>query len=279
MEKKFFWKSFVSFSLAWSFLIILISGIVLYIAPPGRVANWTDWTLVGFSKSGWQAIHTIFSYTFVILSVFHLFTLNWKIFWHYFTSKAVTGLNRQKELLVSVILIIFVFTGTYFNIQPFKAVIDFGEWTTESWETKDEQAPVPHAETLTIKELSAKYVQMSADSILLLVNQKGLKADSVGQTILEISELNNLTPAKLYSIIIPNSSDGSIKTENKSQFQGFGRKTMDEVAKEFGKDVNTLIGILKKNGIDANPTDKLKDLAESAGKTPLEIMELIKYDN
>jgi hypothetical protein len=276
MEKKFFWKSFVSFSLAWSFLIILISGIVLYIAPPGRVANWTDWTLVGFSKSGWQAIHTIFSYTFVILSVFHLFTLNWKIFWHYFTSKAVTGLNKQKELLVSIILIIFVFTGTYFNIQPFKAVIDFGEWTTESWETKDEQAPVPHAETLTIKELSAKYVQMSADSILLVVNQKGLKADSVGQTILEISELNNLTPAQLYSIIIPNSSDGSIKTENKSQFQGFGRKTMTEVAKELGKDVNTLIDVLKKNDIEANPTDKLKDVADSADKTPLEILELIK---
>jgi len=276
MEKKFFWKSFVSFSLAWSFLIILISGIVLYIAPPGRVANWTDWTLVGFSKSGWQAIHTIFSYTFVILSVFHLFTLNWKIFWHYFTSKAVTGLNKQKELLVSIILIIFVFTGTYFNIQPFKAVIDFGEWTTESWETKDEQAPVPHAETLTIKELSAKYVQMSADSILLLVNQKGLKADSVGQTILEISKLNNLTPAQLYSIIIPNSSDGSIKTENKSQFQGFGRKTMTEVAKELGKDVNTLIDVLKKNDIEANPTDKLKDVADSADKTPLEILELIK---
>ena len=276
MEKKFFWKSFVSFSLAWSFLIILISGIVLYIAPPGRVANWTDWTLVGFSKSGWQAIHTIFSYTFVILSVFHLFTLNWKIFWHYFTSKAATGLNKQMELITSVILIIFVFTGTYFNIQPFKAVIDFGEWTTESWETKDEQAPVPHAETLTIKELSAKYVQMSADSILLLVNQKGLIADSVGQTILEISELNNLTPAELYSIIIPNSSDSSIKTENKSQFQGFGRKTMTEVAKELGKDVNTLIDVLKKNDIEANPTDILKEVAESAGKTPLEILELLK---
>lgn len=276
MKQKFFWKSFVSFSLAWSFLIIFISGIVLYIAPPGRVANWTIWTLFGFSKAGWQAIHTIFSYTFVILSVFHLFTLNWKIFWHYFKSKAATGLNKQKELLVSVILIAVVFLGTYFNTQPFKAVIDFGEWTTESWETKDEQPPIPHAETLTIRELSAKYVQMSADSILLLINQRGLKADSVGQTILEISELNKLTPAKLYSIIIPNNSDASIKTENKSQFQGFGRKTMTEVAKELGKDVNTLIDVLKKNGIEANPTDLLKEVAESAGKTPMEIMDLIK---
>ncbi len=276
MKQKFFWKSFVSFSLAWSFLIIFISGIVLYIAPPGRVANWTIWTLFGFSKAGWQAIHTIFSYTFVILSIFHLFTLNWKVFWHYFTSKATTGLNKQKELLVSFILVIFVFSGTYFNIQPFKAVMDFGEWTTESWETVDETPPVPHAETLTIRELAGKYIPMSADSILLVIKQKGYKADSIGQTISAISELNNLTPAKLYSVISPEHSIDSLIPQSKPSFQGFGRKTISEVAQELGKEVNEILEILKKNGIEAKPTDKLKDVAESTGKTPMEILELIK---
>lgn len=211
MKKKFFWKSFVSFSLTWSFIIILISGIVLYIAPPDRVANWTVWTLFGFSKAGWQAIHTIFSYTFVILSVFHLFTLNWKAFWSYLISKSNTGLNKQKELLVSLVLILVIFFGTYFNTQPFKAVIDFGEWTTESWEVKEEQAPVPHAEILTLRELSEKYIPMSADSILMVIKRNGLIADSIGQTISTISKLNQITPAKLYSIISPEISIDTIK--------------------------------------------------------------------
>jgi len=276
MKQKFFWKSFVSFSLAWSFLFIFISGIVLYIAPPGRVSNWTNWTLFGFSKANWQAIHTIFSYTFVILSVFHLFFLNWKVFWHYFTSKAVTGLNKQKELLVSFILVVIVFSGTYFNIQPFKAVMDFGEWTTESWETTDETPPIPHAETLTLRELSCKYIPMSADSILLIIKQKGYQADSIGQTILTISTINNITPAKLYSIISPDLSIDTVQPETKPQFQGFGRKTISEVAQELGKDVNDVIEILKKNGIQANPTDKLKDVAEKAEITPLELVEIIK---
>jgi len=276
MKQKFFWKSFVSFSLAWSFLFIFISGIVLYIAPPGRVSNWTNWTLFGFSKANWQAIHTIFSYTFVILSVFHLFFLNWKVFWYYFTSKAVTGLNKQKELLVSFILVVIVFSGTYFNIQPFKAVMDFGEWTTESWETTDETPPIPHAETLTLRELSGKYIPMSTDSILLIIKQKGYQADSIGQTILTISTINNITPAKLYSIISPDLSMDTIKPETKPQFQGFGRKTISEVARELGKDVNDVIEILKKNGIQANPTDKLKEVAEKAEITPLELVEMIK---
>jgi len=276
MKQKFFWKSFVSFSLTWSFLIIFISGIVLYIAPPGRIANWTIWTLFGFSKAGWQAIHTIFSYTFVILSIFHLFTLNWKAFWSYLISKSSKGLKKQKELLVSLVLISVIFLGTYFNTQPFKAVIDFGEWTTESWETESETPPVPHAEILTLQELAGKYIPMSADSILLVIKQKGLKADSIGQTIKSLSELNSITPAMLYSVISPDFPVEAKKSESKTQFQGFGRKTMSEVAEELGKNVDEVIELLAKNNIKANATDKLKEVAENAGKTPMDILAIIK---
>lgn len=275
MQQKFSWKSFVSFSLAWSFLIIFISGIVLYIAPPGRVSNWTNWMLFGFTKAGWQAIHTIFSYSFVILSIFHLFSFNWKVFLYYFTTKAAQGINKKKELIFSVGLITVVFLGTHFNVQPFKAVMDFGEWTTESWEIKEEQAPIPHAEILTIKELSGKYVKMSADSILLLLHQKGLKADSTGQSMQQISELNGITPAKLYTFILPVNHDG-IKSEGKPPIQGMGRKTISELSKELGKDPGEIIEILKKNGIVATPEDKIRSLAESTGKTPMEIWEMIK---
>jgi hypothetical protein len=276
MKQKFSWKSFVSFSLAWSFLIIFISGIVLYIAPPGRVSNWTNWMLFGFTKAGWQAIHTIFSYTFVVLSIFHLFSFNWRVFWYYFTSKATVGLNKKKELLISGLLILVVLLGTHFNIQPFKAIMDFGEWTTESWEIKEDQAPIPHAEILTIRELSGKYIKMSADSILLLIHEKGLKADSVGQTISRISELNNLTPAKLYSIILPANLTVPVKIESKLQLQGLGRKTIREVSKELGKEENEIIEILRKNAITATPDDKIKTIAEKVGKTPTEIIQLIE---
>ena len=120
MKKKFFWKSFVSFSLVWSFLIILISGIVLYIAPPGRVSNWTNWMLFGFTKGQWQAMHTLFSLSFVILSVFHLIVFNWKVFWFYIMTKTSSQLNKKKELLISLALIVVVFAGTYFNISHLK---------------------------------------------------------------------------------------------------------------------------------------------------------------
>jgi hypothetical protein len=191
-------------------------------------------------------------------------------------SKTSNGINKQKELFVSIALVIVVFLGTYFNTQPFKAVMDFSEWTTESWEIIEEQAPVPHAELLTIRELSGKYIKMSSDSILLLIRGKGLKADSTGQTISKISELNNLTPAKLYSIIFPASHDKSIKTENKIQLQGLGRKTINDISKELGKNVNDVIEVLRKNNISAIPEDKIKIIADRTGKMPTEIMKIIE---
>jgi hypothetical protein len=198
------------------------------------------------------------------------------VFLYYFTSKAAQGINKKKELLVSAGLIAIIFVGTHFNLQPFKAVMDFGEWTTESWEVKEEQAPIPHAEILTIRELSGKYVKMSADSILLLIKGKGLKADSIGQTIQKIGELNNLTPAKVYSIIMPETHTSGVNAEGKPLIQGLGRKTVSELAKDLGKDVDEVINVLKTNNITAKPEDKIKEIAEKTGKTPTEILGLLE---
>jgi hypothetical protein len=76
MKNKFSWKAFISFGLTYSFIIIIVSGVMLYMSPPGRYAHWVNWKILGFTKEGWQAIHTVFSYTFVILSIFHLFSIN-----------------------------------------------------------------------------------------------------------------------------------------------------------------------------------------------------------
>ena len=48
--KKFNFRALTSLTLLWMFLALLVSGVVLYIAPPGRIAHWTDWALLGLTK-------------------------------------------------------------------------------------------------------------------------------------------------------------------------------------------------------------------------------------
>ena len=103
-KERFNLRSFTSFCLVISTIIMSWSGFILYVAPPGRIANWGDWKLMLFTKAEWQALHTIFSYMFFILFVIHLFFVNWKTFLTYFKSKIRAGLNKKWELVAAVIV-------------------------------------------------------------------------------------------------------------------------------------------------------------------------------
>src|SRR5512138_1216699 len=104
---KFNLRSFTSFSLVISTIIMSWSGFILYVAPPNRIANWGTWKLMLFTKPEWLSLHTIFSYLFFILVIVHLFFVNWKTFLAYFRSKIKAGLNRKWELLTAMALTIF----------------------------------------------------------------------------------------------------------------------------------------------------------------------------
>jgi len=79
---KFSWRAFTSLYIILSFIIIIISGIILYIAPPGRIAKWAYISILGLEKAQWQALHTIFTFLFIIANCFHLY-FNWNSFLSY----------------------------------------------------------------------------------------------------------------------------------------------------------------------------------------------------
>ena len=93
-KNKFKTKSFATFTVAWMFLILTFSGVILYFTPSGRIANWTSWTLLGLLKEEWQGLHNLFAILFVLFIVLHLF-FNWKVLMSYFKSKAVEGIREQ----------------------------------------------------------------------------------------------------------------------------------------------------------------------------------------
>ena len=275
--KTFNWKSFVSFGLFIAFIIIVASGLVLYIAPPGRVAKWVNWRFFGLSKEMWQSLHTNFTYTFLLLSVFHIFSLNWKVFFSYLKKKTGVGLNRKKELIVSVALTAIVFFGTLFYIPPFKTVMDIGEYFTESWEKKEERAPMPHTEALSINELSKKVINMTPRDIVEKLRENNVSVTGAGQTLKEIGEANRVSPHEIYQIISRDEEKKKVSVDSLMQKgSGLGRKTLGEVAVVLSRDVTALINQLKAEGIQAGEDDKIKDIARSAGVTPFELIERLK---
>jgi hypothetical protein len=83
---KFQTRKFTSLTLALGSLVLGASGVVLFSAPKGRVAHWTNWTLLGVTKDDWQAIHINIALLFLVVSGFHL----------YFTGRGSGVTSRRK---------------------------------------------------------------------------------------------------------------------------------------------------------------------------------------
>jgi len=50
VTRRFSWRSFVWVLTVASFVGMVFTGIVPFIVPAGRVANWTGWTLLALTK-------------------------------------------------------------------------------------------------------------------------------------------------------------------------------------------------------------------------------------
>ena len=77
-EKPFRLRNFISLLITFSGLVMIVSGLVLYVVPEGRVAYWTNWKLFGLTKTAWGSVHTNLSFVFFIALFFHLY-YNWRV--------------------------------------------------------------------------------------------------------------------------------------------------------------------------------------------------------
>jgi DNA-binding phage protein len=272
MKHSFRWRVFISFGLFIAVLMMLVSGVILYISPPGRVANWTDWRMIGLTKRGWQNQHIIFGFAFVILSVFHLFFINWKAFLSYLKTKATEGLKSPGELIAIILLSFFLGFGTYFDFQPFSAIIRLGNEVSNSWERKEKRAPVPHAELMTLAELSQQPgLGDDPGALITKLKNAGLKVNSREQTIAQIAKENGMTAEKVYAFIAP-----AEQGKHKLKAEGFGKKTVQQIADESGVSSASLLLALQQKGIAAKSDTPMKAIAENNRLQMSELRQLLE---
>jgi len=273
-ESKFNLRSFTSFTLVISTIIMSWSGFILYVAPPGRIANWGTWKLMLFTKAEWQALHTIFSYLFFILVIIHLFFVNWKTFLTYFKSKLKSGLNKKWELSSAIFISIIFFIGTLQSWTPFSPVMKFGEKMKESWEGDFHAPPVLHMELYTIEKLAIDLDSIAPTELIKALNENNIKVTGIDQTLKEIAAENKVTPSSLYELLSSKYKKHSGPVAGEVP-QGIGKFTVGSTAKSSGKDLQILIKILKDRGIEADEKTSLRSIADKMGLTPREVYNFL----
>lgn len=192
-------RRFISLLLTIAFAVLSLSGIVMYIAPPGRVANWTNWTLMGLTKTQWGEIHTIFSILFVTSGITHL-VYNWQVLISYLKDRMRQTYRLKAELLIAAVVCCICLFGAVFHVPPFGTVTDVGEAIKLSWEDTADKAPVPHTELKTVGEV-AKEHGMQPDRVLLKLSHFGIEDASIDDTLADIAKANGTSPSNVYQII------------------------------------------------------------------------------
>lgn len=251
-------RKWIDLLLFYATVMIIVSGIVLYIMPHGRVAYFTGWKFLGVNKDGWDNIHVIFGFLMVVVAVWHII-VNWKVMKKYLL---------QKESVFALLITAVITIGTVANIQPFKSVSDLEEMIKNSWDVNKKAIPISHGELLSLKDFCER-LNINLNKAVQKLKSKGYSFN-INDTLKTIAKNNNTTPADIYEAI------KNAKTVSPVQGSGFGRMTLKEVCQKEGVDVNVCVKKLESKGIKASADKTLREIAFPNGITPMDIIDMIK---
>jgi hypothetical protein len=198
-EKSFNFRAFTALTIFWSFIIEAFSGLVLYTVPPGRVAEWSNWTFLGFTKGEWETIHTIFAYLFLIFASIHLYH-NWHSILHYIKGKIRKYSKSRIELFISLMMTILILMGTIISIPPFSSVMDLGSLIKDAWPTNKDQPFLARAEKLSFNRF-VQELRLETEKAALFLEKKGIKVHEPNDTLKEIADNNRTSPSRIYQLL------------------------------------------------------------------------------
>ena len=274
------------FSLS-GFILMTVTGIILYIEPAGRIAYWTDWQLFGLDKSQWGNIHIISSFLWVVAGAFHLY-FNWNVLMAYIYRKAKAGRRLKRELVTAVVVTVIVCVGSVIPIQPFKAFLDLGESIKESWITQPEyEPPFGHAEMLSLKTFCKK-LNIDLAQAMTMLQQKGINVDSPEQAVESIAIKNNTSPMAMYIAIRElekkvEAPAGKAMTpemvEERFSGKGIGKKKFSTLVQELKLDPAVIRERLKKKGLEIGDDENLREAGDRYGLNPLDLLKAILVDD
>ena len=270
-----------------SFILLLLTAIILYMEPHGRVAYWIKWNFLGLEKDQWGNIHIFSGLLFLVAGGFHLY-YNWKPLIRYLSAKIETGLRYKRELMISSLIFFWIIASGIWALPPLVYVADLSEALKSAWVTSAElEPPFGHAERVSLKTFCKKQ-GIPLDQAMAELREAGFKVNSPDKTLGNIADSKGTSGMGVYAVIRklekrPKAMNPGLvwtpgMVEEAFAGSGVGRKSIGQIIKDHGLDPKTVYRRLKKGGIEAKDDDKIKELADKHDSTPIKILTLILVD-
>lgn len=264
-------KKITSLTMLWSIIIMTYTGIMLFIAPPGRVANWANWKLIGLGKEDYAQIHSTFMVLFILMTLLHVY-YNWKPMTSYMKNKAKEMIVFTKDMLAATIISFIFVLGTLLAVSPFSSFLEFGDGIKNSWEKEYGTAPYSHAE-LSSLESFCKKLGFDLEQSKKVLTSNNIKFE-LSQSLVQIGEDNSVSPQFIYNLLKKNFEKSGQKIY---ELSGLGKKSVKDVALAVDVSLEEFLKQLKSLGIQAKGDEKFKMLAEEYDLSPMDIMIKLGY--
>lgn len=264
---------------ALTFISVILTSIILYIVPQGRVAYWADWRLWGVSKTQWTNIHINTGLLFLIALGLHTY-YNWKPLMVYLKDRAKRFRLFTRDFNIALGITLFCLLGSYWLLPPFNWVIRLNEHFKDAGAAKYGEPPYGHAELSSLKSF-AKKMNLDLNKSLTLLETAGLAVENADMNLAEIGRRYRVPPQMIYQTIQPAQItsaevNGSSMRLADSPPPGTGNLTLAELCAQYGLAVNDVVGRLKTAGISVAQDATIKKNAAENQMSPSDLYEAIK---
>jgi hypothetical protein len=269
-------RKITSLTATLSFVLMVVTSIILYIVPQGRVAYWADWRLWGLTKTQWGDIHINVGLLFLLALCLHMY-YNWKPLMAYLKDRAKQMKVFTPAFNVALAVCVVTVAGTLFPVPSFSWVLDFNTALKDAGSEKYGEPPYGHAELSSLNTF-AKKMDIDAVAARQRLEAAGFEVAGGDQTLQAIAALNATTPKALYEAMKGETGSAvPVKTGLPDTAPpGTGRMTLAEICATYGLDVQALMAALKTKNISAAASESLRDIADRHGMGPTDLYEVVK---
>lgn len=270
-------RKVTSMTMLVSFFFLVLTSIILYIVPHGRVAYWSDWHLWGLSKGEWGNLHINLGFLFLFAGLLHIY-YNWAPIKAYMKNKSRELKVFTPSFTVALLLSVVVGVGTYLEIPPMSTVINFSESIKDKASEKYGEPPYGHAELSSLK-LFARKQGLDLEKSIELLAKSNISISDASATLAVIASDNGLAPQDVFEII----KTASIRNKDErgrsfpvTPMSGFGKMTIGAICSEYDLMFQVVRQKLAKSGIKVEAQMTIKEIAADNDKNPMEMFELLQ---
>ena len=279
-RRDFNFRAMTTFVVTVSFLIMAVSGVMLYLAPRGRVANWTHWSALGLDKEQWADVHMTAAVLMLLAIAVHLY-FNWKPLCHYLKSKATAHGVRLRELAVACAVGLVVVGGTLAGLPPFSTVLTVNERIKDAWEPTAGsvgRAPSTYVQEATVSQF-AERMGLSLEQVHEALRAHGIVTDDADASIDVLARQHGVSLQSIYETAAAAGhgerprAGPAIRAERGGGGGRFGGMTLGEFCRAESVPLTDAVRALHDEGVEATDPSRLRDLADGLDMTPRELAE------